>query len=712
MKRILCLLLAVLMLTLALASCRQKDEDGNDNGDGAVTTAPETIVPQYKLVENNEPQISIVYPTQINVGVENALNLLQDAVSEACGKKAQTVMSALYEPSDDKYEIFIGENKHTASKEAAAALSENSYSVSIVGNKIVIVANHPYLYPVAVEKLIAAMKASDGTLSVNLDYADKSESYDKLVVGANYKIVYPAGDENAKAYATDLRTTFWDMNMRIEVIDDSVERKGLEILVGDTNRDFEASSSSYFTYHGARMERDAEGNISLSVNVKKACELFSKYVLALGSTGKGVSIIEPMLGTFEMPGFGVAPEYEGSGTPEVFDSFEKSNSYYIIVHDATLKDYNNYIAKLESEGFTKYHSVSSNGNDFSIYTDGYNILTLSQIEYYDPRTNYDRIYDTPSNGDVAYMSIAVDCIENSALPIRETDTETVTTVQVTTIRGAGFIIRLADGRFIIIDGGTAENMDYIYTMLCSQNVLGGEPVIAAWMLTHGHTDHIGAPTAFVGKYSNKVKIETFVHNLPGYEIYNGKNVVEIYPEKESTNLYNRSHSFYNEVKKWYPDSTIIIAHAGQRFEYGELKIDILFTTENMYKKQMLDTNSSSVIYSLTGPKGRMIFLGDSVDPACAVLNAIYDTELECDIFSVAHHGGNGGNKDMYASFNPTYAVWPSVQQEGFKKPYARNQFDHTTVDLNLFPHTDGTEVVLNETMTKNDLKKYHIDIVV
>lgn len=708
MKRIFCLALALLMLALAVVSCSPKD-DGN--GDGAATTTTESSVPDYNLVENNEPKISIIYPVQMNVGTEEALELIQTAVENSCGKRAQTTMSALYKPSDDKFEVFIGNNQHSATVEAMAALSENSYSISVVGNKIVIVANHPYLYPVAAKKLVSAMKSSEGLLSIAGNYSFKSDSFEAVTLGTNYKIVYAKDNVDSKSYATALRTAFWDMNIRIEMIDDSVASSGLEILVGDTNRKFVTQTISAMTYNGARVEKDEMGNIAIAGNVREACERFKKYVLTLGSAGDGINIIEPMLGSFELPGYGTAPAYEGSGTVEVFESFEKSKSYYLIIHNATVNDYNDYIKKLENEGFTKYHSVSSNGNDFSIYTDGYNILTLSQIEYYDPETKYDRIYYTPSNGDVSYMSIAVDCIENSALPIRETDTEEITTVQVTSIRSAGYMIRLADGRFIVIDGGTPDYADMVYNMLCAQNVREGEPVIAAWLITHGHTDHIGSPTNFIAKYAKKVKIETFVHNLPGYEIYRGKNIVEIYPEKEATNLYNRSNAFYTEINKWYPDSKIIVAHAGQRFEYGDLDIDVLFTTENMYKKQMLDTNASSVAYSLTGPKGRMIILGDMVDPACAVINAIYDTDLECDIFTVAHHGGNGGNKDMYASFNADYAVWPQVVEEGFKKPYARNQFDSKTVELNLFPHTDGTEVVLNETMTKADLEKYHIDIV-
>ena len=247
------------------------------------------------------------------------------------------------------------------------------------------------------------------------------------------------------------------------------------------------------------------------------------------------------------------------------------------------------------------------------------------------------------------MSIAVDNVENSALPAREEEIEKITEVQITSVGTAcGYVLRLADGRFVIFDGGMPEQSRAIYDILKSQNVLEGEPVIAAWFLTHGHQDHIGAPLKFIERYQDRVEIETFVHNLPAYVIYNEKNTAEKKPEVESENLYYQSEMYYSKIEAFYPDSDIVVAHAGQRFEYGDIDIDVLFTTENIYKKQMYDTNMSSVVYSITGSSGRMIILGDAQDIQCPTINAIYPDFGDVDMcFAHLWAGNNALDEESY-----------------------------------------------------------------
>jgi beta-lactamase superfamily II metal-dependent hydrolase len=306
------------------------------------------------------------------------------------------------------------------------------------------------------------------------------------------------------------------------------------------------------------------------------------------------------------------------------------------------------------------------------------------------------------------MTIGIDCIENSALPEKNAGLEDITTEQITTIGTiCGYVLRLRDGRFVIFDGGqTDSHAKVIYDILTAQNVREGKPVIAAWFLTHGHSDHINGLRSFIAKYSKNVIVENFVHNLPAFEQYDGKNTQEINPSQESQGLYDRSVAYYNDVEKYYPKANIIVARAGQRFEYGTLAIDVLFTPENLYKKQMLDTNASSVVYSITGDSGRMLVLGDLVDPEGGVLNAIYEEELDCDLVQVAHHGYNNGNEDMYDSINADYAFWTAGLEDvvssnrHIQATNPRNQFDYKSVYANIIPSSKGPNITLTEGMTK------------
>lgn len=127
---------------------------------------------------------------------------------------------------------------------------------------------------------------------------------------------------------------------------------------------------------------------------------------------------------------------------------------------------------------------------------------------------------------------------------------------------------------------------------------------------------------------------------------------------------------------------------------------------------MLDTNMSSVVYSITGESGRMIILGDAVDIECPMLNAIYEDTLKCDLIQVHHHGYNGGNAEMYASMNADYAIWTNsletvvADKLHIQSKNTRNRFNYKSVDYNLIPSTSGEPIILFEGMTKEQVARF------
>lgn len=61
-----------------------------------------------------------------------------------------------------------------------------------------------------------------------------------------------------------------------------------------------------------------------------------------------------------------------------------------------------------------------------------------------------------------------------------------------------YVIRLADGTFIVVDGGYATNReaDGLYELLMANTADGKQPVISAWFITHLHYDHYGCLKKF------------------------------------------------------------------------------------------------------------------------------------------------------------------------------------------------------------------------
>ncbi len=712
-------LLVSLLLVLGLSSCK-KDEEENPDGTTAMTTKPsEAPVIPLNLMENGKVNVSVVYQAETNDALNSSLEAIENAFADKYGAEISTTVDSLHTPDEGKTEILLGKTKYDVSKNAADALKENSYSVSVKGNKIVIAANHEYLLLTGVEHFLECLSYEDGTLSIPKDFSYTSESFDTYLVGnadgeTEYTIIYEAKNAKALAAATKLQEAFDALYIEIRVQPDTEPTEGKEILIGSTNRELSSESQAY--YMNSWLELDESGNIAITGNLDNGADIIINYINALGADGSDIEFVEPMLGFFMPKGIAQAPLYDGSGEIEVIESFGPSKSYYITVHGAERDDYEDYTDLLADSGYTRYRSSEANGNIFETWTDGYSILTMAHISYIDPATN-DPVQASESIGQVQYISIAVDCVDNSSLPPSEPEIEEITRVQITTVATTcGYVLRLSDGRFVVFDGGLSKYSETVYDIVTTQNEREGKPVIAAWFITHFHSDHVNAANYFMQDYWEEVDIQTFVHNLPGDELYIDKNTAEGVPNNEDTDLRDRGILFYENINTYYPEATIIVAHAGQQFVYGDIVIDVLWTSENLYKKAMIDTNQSSVLYSITGNSGRMIILGDQQERGCALLNAIYGDTLKCDLIQVSHHGHNGGDEDMYASMAASYAIWTAPSEDiisenrHYKPSYGRNLFDYTTVEYNIAPSKYGSNIILYDGMTKAELAELDIGL--
>ena len=180
----------------------------------------------------------------------------------------------------------------------------------------------------------------------------------------------------------------------------------------------------------------------------------------------------------------------------------KNGSYTAVFEDVDEAFAKKYMSELPKKGFKKYTETSFNGtgsatkNIFATFTSDAYAVDIGH--HAQPKRMY-----------VTYTPIE----ENTALPQAEKPSYTpcglptiVTQLGAERFHPAAvsmcYIIRAADGSFIVYDSDFGEGMaELIYDVLKKQAPDPDNIVIAAWVVTHPHTDHVGAFIDFADKYA-------------------------------------------------------------------------------------------------------------------------------------------------------------------------------------------------------------------
>ncbi len=251
---------------------------------------------------------------------------------------------------------------------------------------------------------------------------------------------------------------------------------------------------------------------------------------------------------------------------------------------ATQAEYDAYITLLTSPteveegnedavpgaGFTLVETYNADSNVYTLLEDNMYYVYVSYIQSLNGNTNGRiRVFAGFKSNGVSYNlnteAVSVTKVCEPALWQLEVDYSVSN-------GGMGYIIRLENGKFIIIDGGyeTEREANNIYSILCQNNVLDGKPVIEAWFLTHGHNDHFGAIKAFINSttgHANDVVVESFYYSLPS------TNIDDIWPN---------NHSFLDTCKTLWPEAKHYSElHSGMTMGLSNATVEILATFEDV-----------------------------------------------------------------------------------------------------------------------------------
>ena len=253
-----------------------------------------------------------------------------------------------------------------------------------------------------------------------------------------------------------------------------------------------------------------------------------------------------------------------------------------------------------------------------------------------------------------------------------------TTVAQMKLDGAGmqYAIRLSDGKFILIDGGVDHDADRarLYRYLC-ERAEGERPVIAAWLFTHGHYDHVALAAHFMTEYRDAVTIERILYNIPAGD-FNGYDAGGVDGEYEEK---------WFEAVKLHPNALLHEVKTGEIFSFSGATVEVITSAEDRYPDPPTNRNQTSAVFKLTFESGRsFLVLGDAmgerlvnlIDPAFPVFCP--EEKLKSDILQVAHHGlacaaaeQYEAVRELYRRIAPSVAFWPTSAKRFYNDPWCQ-----------------------------------------
>jgi beta-lactamase superfamily II metal-dependent hydrolase len=202
----------------------------------------------------------------------------------------------------------------------------------------------------------------------------------------------------------------------------------------------------------------------------------------------------------------------------------------------------------------------------------------------------------------------------------------------------GFVIITPEDRAIIIDGGLSNEFPNVV------DHVGNRPV-AAWILTHPHSDHITCIShALTHNHPLIDRTEKFIYNFHSLEFH-----CKYTRESERRPMLDFLEKIKPyESRTWHPIT-------GDVIEIDGLKIEFLFHKDERFTTNV--PNDSSLVFRVYGRKQNILFLGDLGPAAGRELLRRHGSYLESDIVQMAHHGHMCVEKDVYEAIDPRACIW-------------------------------------------------------
>ena len=331
-----------------------------------------------------------------------------------------------------------------------------------------------------------------------------------------------------------------------------------------------------------------------------------------------------------------------------------------IANNAKESHFTSYLTTLKKAGFTEYTTNSLHTNKFATYVTKAQIV---HVMFFAPKSVIKVVVDPRST--FGLPGLKSENVYKQATTPTEFVQLGMTQISGAAQNGMGYLIKLSDGRFIVIDagfaydsGGGGNSATFVLNTMKKMQGNSNKPVIAAYFITHIHTDHAGGFMGMANKHANDVIIEKLVYNQPSDAQMDAV-----------SNMSGRKSWVPNAINKLKGTQTnknmqVIKAHPGVQLFLAELNVTILGSIdviENSSHEKMKNGNDSSVVFMLEMYGKKVLICGDCEPQEGKIIRDIYggigngNSVLKADFIQVAHHGYGNTNTD-YKSGNDQNAL--------------------------------------------------------
>ncbi len=223
--------------------------------------------------------------------------------------------------------------------------------------------------------------------------------------------------------------------------------------------------------------------------------------------------------------------------------------------------------------------------------------------------------------------------------------------------GMSYVIRNRDGSYVIFDGGPRDDddVDHLMTFLRVHQPKAGKPVIAMWLFSHPHQDHLNNAMAFWDKYHDEIDLRAVAFNFPNMD-------ATVLGRENPNTVKGHFADIMTRMEKYFPDARRYTPHTGDRYVMPGYVIDTLVTYEDFYPDKFSDINYFSLAWMIRSENKKVLILGDTGRRISQRMADVYRFELKCDIMQICHHGNFGATMDLYRYADPDICFWPEKER--------------------------------------------------